>query len=194
MSTNNQANPSPRDVLEQLQFIDLEYEQADLIYQFAVIQAECERKRTYAAIKKKEGALYKHQIRVLEQLEKEELREWRKREKERGRSKDGEHRQGHASSLAEKIVLICDPFSGSLSDKTKDDLLVIASSLGLSQLDESSFKTDILSTLRQHFNSHPELKAAPRYAGLFGGKSLKREASPPAEECTPATQRRRLDD
>ncbi|THU78425.1 hypothetical protein K435DRAFT_876641 [Dendrothele bispora CBS 962.96] len=192
-SATTESDPSPQDVLDELQLIDLAYEQADLIYQFTVAQAECDRQWRYAAIKKKEAALYKHQVRVLEQLEKEERREWRRWKKERSRSnnKDGGQQQGSSSSLPDKVH---DPFSGSLSDQTKDDLLTIASSLGLSQVDETSVKASILSVIRQHFDTHPELKEAPRYAGLFGKKSSKREASSLAEEATQASQRRRLDD
>ena len=66
------STPSPEDVLQELQVIDLLYEQADLRYQFTMAQAECEKQRAYTAIKKREAALYTHQARVLKELEEKE--------------------------------------------------------------------------------------------------------------------------
>ncbi|KAF8981500.1 hypothetical protein BDQ17DRAFT_1416163 [Cyathus striatus] len=59
-------------------------------------------------------------------------------------------------------------FSGSLSSKNKDDLQDIATALSLSK---EGKKSEILTRIQAYFDTNPDTKALPRFAGLFNRRA-----------------------
>lgn len=62
-------------------------------------------------------------------------------------------------------------FRGSLTPKTKDDLLEIITALVIPMEAGKKFKKEeLIDIIQTHLNTHPMLKDNPRFAGLFGGR------------------------
>ncbi|KAJ8587016.1 hypothetical protein M405DRAFT_906790, partial [Rhizopogon salebrosus TDB-379] len=59
-------------------------------------------------------------------------------------------------------------FTGSLSTKNRDDLIDIAGAFQISAL---GTKRKLLNAIREHFESHPELKDDEHFSGLFTGRT-----------------------
>ena len=62
-------------------------------------------------------------------------------------------------------------FRGSLTAKTKDDLLEIITALAIPMEAGKKFKKEeLIEIIQTHLSTHPMLKDNPRFAGLFGGR------------------------
>jgi len=61
-------------------------------------------------------------------------------------------------------------FQGSLTPKTKDDLMEIITALVIPMEAGKKFKKEeVIEIIQTHLNKHPELKDNPCFTGLFGG-------------------------
>ncbi|KAG1818863.1 hypothetical protein EV424DRAFT_1323615 [Suillus variegatus] len=89
---------------------------------------------------------------------------WKKKEEaqERAAARKAAQQAAHAQGATSTC------FTGSLSTKNKDDLIGIAGAL---QISTAGIKPELLRTIKEHFESHPEVKNNECFSGLFASCS-----------------------
>ncbi|EGO18789.1 hypothetical protein SERLADRAFT_443760 [Serpula lacrymans var. lacrymans S7.9] len=72
-------------------------------------------------------------------------------------------------------------FTGALGSKAKTDLQLIAAAPSLSV---NGKKQEVLDSIKDHFEAHPDLERNACFAGLFGTRARRQAAAPPSAPTT----------